>query len=154
MAASTTLHNWGCFVSVIFIDSIHAIKPLIYKFPLTLHSTLLLFFPSRQCVLRYTALFIKGAEPNELLTGARLSISSLKECSIISRLLAFFSFGDAIYSSGFDVCPLAHSPSLHLHLVRRESRAVSSAMPVYLDSADPVWVKAGYEAMINGPCDD
>lgn len=52
------------------------------------------------------------------------------------------------------MCPLAHSPSLHLHLVRRESRAVSSAMPLYLDSADPVWVKAGYEVMINGPCDE
>lgn len=101
-------------MSVIFIDSIHTIKPLIYKFPLTLQSTLLLFFPSFECVLRYTALFIKGAEPNKLLTGARLSISSLKECSIISRLLAFFSSGDAIYSSG-SVCAPSHIPPVHIY---------------------------------------
>lgn len=95
-------------MSGIFIDSIHVMKPLIYKFPQTF------FFLQRappaavsppplscECVLRYTALFIKGgAEPNELLTGARLSISRLKECSVISRLLAFFSSRDAIYSLG------------------------------------------------------
>lgn len=145
MTTSTTLHNWGCFMNVIFIDSIHAIKPLIYKFPLTLRSALLLFFPSWECVLRYTALFIKGAEPNELLTGARLSISSLKGCFIISRLLAFFSCRDAIYSSGSVRAqpPHTHSPSLHLHLTRCESWTVSSTMLVCPNSADSVRIKAG-----------
>lgn len=50
--------------------------------------------------------------------------------------------------------PLTHSPSPHLHLVRRESRTVSSAMPVYLDSADSVWVEAGWEVMIERPRED
>lgn len=56
----------GCFMSGIFIDSIHAMKPLIYKFPLTFFFygalRLPLFLPplSCECVLRYTALFIKG----------------------------------------------------------------------------------------------
>lgn len=103
-------------MNVIFIDSIHAIKSLIYKLPLTLRSALLLIFPSCECVLRYSALFIKGAEPNKLLAGARFSISSLKGCFIISRLLAFFSCSDAIYSSGsLRAHPLTHIPPVYIH---------------------------------------
>lgn len=122
-------------------------KPPIYKFPLTLQSALrLLFSPSFECVLRYSALFIKGAKPNELLTWARLSISSLKECFIISRLLAFLGCGIAINSSGSVrtppyPSPSTHSPSPHLHFVMCESRTVSSAVPVRLDNTDSVWVK-------------
>ena len=113
MTTSTTLYNSACFMTVIFIDSIHAIKLPIYKFPLTLQSALLLFFPSFERVLRYTALYIKGTEPNELLSGARLSISSLKECFIISRLLAFFGCEVSIYSTGSVRAP----PHPHIHPV-------------------------------------
>lgn len=109
MTTSTTLYNWACFMTVIFIDSIHAIKPPIFKFPLTLQSALLLCFSSFEFVLRYSALFIKYAEPNELLTGASLSISSLKVCFIISRLLAFFGCRVAIYSSGSVSVPPSHA---------------------------------------------
>lgn len=96
-------------MTVIFINSFHAIKPPIYKFPLTFQGALLLFFFSFECVLRYSALFIKYADPNELLTGARLSISSLRECFIISRLLAFFGCRVAIYSSGSESTPPPHA---------------------------------------------
>ncbi len=99
-------------MTVIFIVSIHAIKPPIYKFSLTVRSALLLLFFCFECVLRYTALFITGTEPNELLAGARLSISSLKERFIISRLLAFFGRTDPIYSSGSVRAPPTHT---HTH---------------------------------------
>lgn len=64
--AVVDLHN-GDVVSWsgLFIDYIHAIKPLIYKFPLTLQCSLSHCFPPPpslphyQRVLRYTALFIK-----------------------------------------------------------------------------------------------
>lgn len=128
----------------IFIDSIHAIKPPIYKFPLTLWSSLLLFFSSFECVLRYTALFIKGAELNELLTGARLSISSLRECFIISRLLAFFGGRVAIYSSGSVCAPPPHIHSVHITLceVWEQSWLVCHVGAPWRNSS--VCIKAGW----------
>lgn len=110
----TASYNWACFMTGIFLDSIHAIKPPIYKIPpdFTEHfpTVFFIFFSPFDCVLRYTELFIRGAEPNELLTGARFSISRPKECFIISRLSAFFGCRVAIYSSG----SLHKAPQLHI----------------------------------------
>ena len=131
---------------------------------MTSQSALLLFFlsfffsPPFERVLRYTELFIKkkkkekSAEPNELLTGARLSISSFKERFIISRLFAFFGSWVAIYSSGsVRVPPLStHSLNPHSHLVRYESRTVSSSMPLRL-SADTARVREGRALWPGGP---
>lgn len=57
MTTCTTLYDWGCSMTVIFIDFIHAIKPPIYKFPLTLQSAVHLFSFLRVCPQILSAIY-------------------------------------------------------------------------------------------------